>query len=364
MSETERLDALFGMYSEAVIAIDSNEIIYYNCAAQKLLPEISKMKPGSIIPQAILDTEPDSFIGEVNIAGKRSTYSVARLDKLKILSVLSTVSADEGINPAVLDAISGEMKNYLAVLRMAATAVLPYVENSGDEKLSQYAAMINQSYYHILRLTKNAEILGDDTTSNAGLKKSVFDFAEMCGELVDACAYLVEERAVKLSFTAETENMLILADRDKIELMLLNMISNSISNTPAGGSVVISVAVKGETALIKVTDTGSGLSDEIKTSVWSRYTEPKTLSDTKSGAGFGMAVVSQIARIHDGSVFIESRKGEGTTVAVSIPNARKVGEMNLNDGGVSKYHSKGASSYLVGLATILGHDKFTQKFMD
>ena len=361
--KTERLDALFGMYSEAILAVEKGAFVYFNGAARKLMPGIEKMKPSSIFPTAVLEMEADSFVGEIDIAGKRSTYSAAWFEDCRIFSVLCAPGGAEGLSPAAFHAMSLEMKNYLAVMKMAASIVLPYVENTGDERLSQYAAIINHTYYNILRLTLNMEVLGSKFDTESLIRRKGFNLTEICRHIVEACLYLVKSRGVELRFECTEDNIVIWADRDRIEQMLMNMISNSLAGTPQGGSITVSAARSGESALIKVSDTGRGIPNDIKASVWNRYEEPKALTDVKSGAGFGMAVVSQIARLHGGSVFFESRKDEGTTVAASIP-LKKNGSLTVND-NVAEYHrSNGISPFLLGLSTILEYDKFMQKYMD
>jgi len=357
---TERFEALFGMYDEAVLAASGDKFIYYNNAARRLLPDIEKMTPGDIFPYAVLGLESDNLIGELDIAGKRSTYSAVWFEGHRIFSILSRDDGGAELPSAAFAAMSLEMKNYLAVLKLASSIVLPFVENTGDKRLGDYAAMINQSYYNILRLTSNMEALGADADTR--FRKSRFDLSQLCDELIGACLHLVEDRGVTLRFKCPEESIIILADKAKIELMLLNIISNSLINTDKGGSVLMTAALAGESALIRVADTGGGILAE--SSAWRRYGEERTLSDTKSGAGFGMAAVSQIARMHGGSVFFESRSGEGTVVAVSIPVEQDgVGELSLND-PVAVYQSDGISPLLIGLATVLGFDKFRQKYMD
>ncbi|MCL2408130.1 MAG: HAMP domain-containing histidine kinase [Oscillospiraceae bacterium] len=359
---TDKFDALFGLYSEPVLAISGNEFIYYNNAARKFLPDIDQLRPNDIFPAVILDLDSDSFIGELDVAGKRSTFSAARFEGCRIFSVLSSAESVEKIDITAFSALSLEMKNYLAVLRLAANTVLPYVENTGDEQLGMHAAMINRSYFNILRLTSNIELLSAELNAVPPLRRRHFDLADTVRRLVDACSHLIEDDSVNLSFSSAEEKVPISADKDRIEQMLLNMISNSLINLEDGGTVTVSIELTKESVLITVRDSGNGISDEAKANVWSRYEAKRPLTDTKGGAGFGMAVISQIARLHGGSVFFESRKGEGTTIAASIP-LDKDDSIHVSD-NIGVYQSRGISPFLVGLSTVLGYDKFKQKYMD
>ncbi|MCL2401821.1 MAG: HAMP domain-containing histidine kinase [Oscillospiraceae bacterium] len=358
---TEKFDALFGMYSEPILAISGNEFVYYNNAAGKFLPNIAQLQPSDVFPAGILDAESDSFIGELDIVGNRSTFSAARFEGYRIFSLLSVAESAEKIDAAAFSALSLEMKNYLAVLRLAANTVLPYIENTGDEQLKMHAAMINRSYFNILRLTSNIEMLSAEF-STTPLRRRRFDLANTVRSLVDACSHLVKDSHVSISFNSVEESILIFADRDKIEQMLLNMISNSLISLEEDGTITVSIELTKDSTIITVRDSGNGISDDVKASAWNRYETPRTLTDTKGGAGFGMAVISQIARLHGGSVFFESRKGEGTTVAASIPLDND-GNLHVSD-KIDVYQSRGISPFLIGLSTVLAYDKFKQKYMD
>jgi signal transduction histidine kinase len=359
---TEKFDALFGMYSEPILAVKGNEFIYYNNSAGKFLPNIDQLRPSDVFPAVILDMESDSFIGELDIAGKRSAFSAARFEECRIFSLLSSAESTEKIDVSAFSALSLELKNYLAVLRLSANTVLPYVENTGDEQLIRYAAMINRSYFNILRLTSNIEILGVGLNSGSPLRRRRFDLTDAVRELVDACSHLAGNDKLTLNFNSAEKSIPVSADKDKIEQMLLNMISNSLINLQDGGTITVSIELTKESAIIAVRDSGNGISDDVKANAWNKYETTRTLTDTKGGAGFGMAVISQIARLHGGSVFLESRKGEGTTVAASIPLDND-GGLHVSD-KVDVYQSRGISPFLIGLSTVLEYDKFKQKYMD
>jgi signal transduction histidine kinase len=137
------------------------------------------------------------------------------------------------------------------------------------------------------------------------------------------------------------------------------MISNALIYTEADGSVAVSVKQQGDNVIIRVSDTGSGIPDGQLKTIWRKHSQPKILTDKKSGAGFGLTVISKIAQMHGGSVFLESRAGRGTTITAVFPI-----QHDSIGGEITKYQPDSVAAFLVGLASVLRYDKYTRKYMD
>jgi two-component system sensor histidine kinase HydH len=101
---------------------------------------------------------------------------------------------------------------------------------------------------------------------------------------------------------------------DRIVQMLLNLIKNSIQSMPDGGSVVIALRQKSNTALITVRDNGTGISQEQLPHIF----EPFWTSKAK-GTGLGLALCRKVAVEHGGSITVSSRENVGTEFIVALP---------------------------------------------
>ena len=261
------------------------------------------------------------------------------------------------INIAALTAMSAGMKNHLSLTQMSSSVLLPYAEQSNSNQLKEYAAMNNRSYFNVLRMANNLEVLG----SQINMQYSKVDLVRLCREVVDTCSELLDNRKAELRFHSAQKKVIVSADVDRITQMLLNIISNSLINTEKDGIIHVSVSLQHAGAFIKVSDTGCGIASDIIGSIWHRYSEPEILTDAKSGAGFGMSVISKIANMHGGNAFIESRD-IGTTVVVSLPADRT---KSLEQNNATEHcHIYDALPFLIGLAPALDSDKYAQKYMD
>jgi two-component system OmpR family sensor kinase len=116
------------------------------------------------------------------------------------------------------------------------------------------------------------------------------------------------------------EPITVVADRDRIEELLLILIDNAIRHTPAGGEILVSVERVGQTARLTVRDTGEGIAPEDLPHVFERFYRAGTARDRATGGtGLGLAIAQSIARLHGGEITVTSARGAGATFTVTLP---------------------------------------------
>ena len=120
-----------------------------------------------------------------------------------------------------------------------------------------------------------------------------------------------------------TTDAWVLGDYDLLKQMLLNLLDNSIKFTPDGGSVTISLDLDKGWAVLGVTDTGQGIAEDRISHVLEPFYKAGNSpnSGAHRGAGLGLTIVINIVGLHGGSMTIQSRLGEGTSVLIRFPAA-------------------------------------------
>jgi signal transduction histidine kinase len=196
----------------------------------------------------------------------------------------------------------------------------------GSEKNREYIQIINNSGSHLLRVI--GDIL-DLSKIEAGEEELTEERVTISG-VVYECLEMMSDRAArkKLSFPSHIDGKLPLlhVDRLKIKQILLNLLSNAIKFTPVNGEVKTEVLLsrQGE-ILIKVHDTGVGIAPEDLKKVIEPFGQAG-MADTRSheGAGLGLALVRSLMELHGGSVELDSKIGNGTTVTLIFPPERNI----------------------------------------
>ena len=121
---------------------------------------------------------------------------------------------------------------------------------------------------------------------------------------------------------------LVLGDESELREVLVNMVFNAVDAMPAGGTLTLATREAGGAVEISVTDTGTGMSDEVR----SRIFDPFFTTKGKAGMGLGLAVSYGIIRRHEGTVEAESEPGRGTCFRITLPSAKNAAKPQANAG--------------------------------
>jgi signal transduction histidine kinase len=136
---------------------------------------------------------------------------------------------------------------------------------------------------------------------------------------------MANTRKVALFFAKSGESIpKVMADSERIKWVLSNLIENAIRYTPAEGSVQLSVSTGMGRVIVRVKDTGIGIKEEDKSSIFERfYRAQNAIEKEQAGNGLGLYIARTIAKDHGGDLIFESNKdGPGTTFTFSLALAR------------------------------------------
>jgi two-component system NtrC family sensor kinase len=157
------------------------------------------------------------------------------------------------------------------------------------------------------------------------LKKSLIDLERVFDEILLLMGNQLELAGVlvDLEFTEKLPN--IYGDRDQIKQALLNLLLNAVEAMPTGGRIAVSCGVRSESGHVQivVTDTGTGIPEEIKANIFEPFF---TTKQNGKGVGLGLSVVYGIVLRHGGAIELESEEGKGATFILTLPPAHESGE--------------------------------------
>ena len=192
---------------------------------------------------------------------------------------------------------------------------------SGPEKIEQYSAYITQAAEHLLALING---ILDVSKIQAG-KLSVDLEPVSINAILESCLLIVEAKAREKDVLVETHIKPhlpnLMADPLRLKQILINLLSNAVKFTPPKGRIRVDANLLGQGfANISISDTGMGMSlAEIETAMSPFGQVDAGFNKRHEGTGLGLPIAFALARLHGGDLRIESQKGAGTRVTVSLP---------------------------------------------
>ena len=173
----------------------------------------------------------------------------------------------------------------------------------------------------ILRLNKLVDelsMLSKYDSEALRLVHESFDLGELCRQITRNHQSIAQQSEIVLTCAAMP--LIVTADRDKIGQVLINLLHNALKFTPAGGSITIENTAAGESAILRVRDSGCGIAPEALPYVFERFYRADTSRARETGgSGIGLSIALAIARAHGGTIHAESIVNKGSTFTLEFP---------------------------------------------
>lgn len=192
--------------------------------------------------------------------------------------------------------------------------------NMGEERIKYYLSIMNQNSLRLLRLINN---LIDMTKVNGGyinLNLVNGNIVYAVEEITQSVAEYIKAKNITITFDTEVEERIICYDEEKLERIMLNILSNAVKFTNEGGSIDVNVYDREDFVEISVKDTGIGIPEDKLEFVFERFAQvDKSMTRRSEGSGIGLSLVKSLIEMHDGKIEVRSKLGEGTEFIIKLP---------------------------------------------
>jgi signal transduction histidine kinase len=197
-----------------------------------------------------------------------------------------------------------------ALLRGSADGATPASENI--ELISQAAEQMDALIRDLLDVNRL-------DAGKLAITSVAVDPSALLTDALQTLRPLVEEKGISLDLQIETGLPKVMADSERIQQVLSNLVGNAIKFSPSGSKIVVAPRRDADQVIISVVDDGKGIAAEQLPRVFDRYWQSSRTD--RQGAGLGLAIAKGIVEAHGGRIWIESRQGEGTIASFSLPFA-------------------------------------------
>ncbi|MBU3090308.1 PAS domain-containing sensor histidine kinase [Clostridium gasigenes] len=255
---------------------------------------------------------------------KRKLTEEAKKKAEENIKILNEAMEYEKLRTEFFANISHEFRTPLNVILGAIQLMDIYVGNISDskiyEKIINLKKIMKQNCYRLIRLVNN---LIDITSIDAGfldLNLKNYDIVKIVEDITMSVSEFARLKYLDLEFYSNTNKKIIACDPDKIERIILNLLSNSIKFTKQQGKISVNVTSEEDSIMISVKDSGVGIKKENLDSIFERFIQVnKSLTRENEGSGIGLSLVKLLVEMHDGSISVNSEYEKGSEFIIKLP---------------------------------------------
>lgn len=243
------------------------------------------------------------------------------------VAVLTDITGQKAIqkrNAEFVSAVSHEMKTPLSSIRAYAELL---VEGEAEDPATreEFLQVIHGQAERLQRLIDNLLNLARIEAGVVAVNKLPLSLNDLLGEALGVMQPQAEQKRIALTSDLSPLYLGVLADRDMLLQAAINLISNAVKYTPAGGQVTVRSRLDDEEVVLEVQDTGVGLSPEDCQRVFEKFYRVKKDRDMAPGTGLGLALVKHIVEdVHGGRIEVASTLGQGSTFRIILPSLRQL----------------------------------------
>lgn len=338
-----QLAAVLENMAEGVLALDSDgTLVVINGAAEIMLGIQRENVLGKSLMESVFNHHLSDLLSEARRMGGRASGEVeirrpaARLLKVNAVTIPGGGASIEGL--LVLHDVSNIRRlerlrrdfvaNVSHELKTPITSIKGFIETllsgalSQREQSEKFLRMMEEDTQRLIRLVDDILELSKIESGEILLKKENCDLSREVEKVIEKLKRLADEQGITLESQIPADCPGVLADRDKLAQLFLNLADNAIKFSLLGGKVLFSARQENSMIQISVSDTGRGIPAQSISRVFERFYRVDTgRSRDQGGTGLGLAIVKHLVEAHGGTVGCESELGKGSTFFFTLPAA-------------------------------------------
>jgi two-component system sensor histidine kinase MtrB len=225
-----------------------------------------------------------------------------------------------------LAAIAHDLRNPLGAIQMSIELLLeePDLSPTGN----QTVGIISRQTGYLNRLVEDFLDRSQIEAGKLNLKLEAVNLIDTIEDSVRLYQNLAPQHQIQIE--KDLDRVLISADSLRVSQVFNNLISNAIKYSPKGGRITIQIRTESNQVIVRVCDSGVGISPEEVSSIFKPFNRSKLARETVPGIGLGLSTSKKIIEAHQGSISVESKPGHGTRFIVTFPLTLEQDHFNPN----------------------------------
>jgi len=334
-AERDKMFAILSNVADGILVLDSEgRVTMINQAASRILQLGEHKALGHTFIEVVHDHELDDvlqrslktgeqqtglvetelgkqFLGVIATPLRGQSGSVVLLQNLTELHRLETVRRDFVAN------ISHELRTPVASLKVLAETLQEGVVDD-PTVAREFLTRINLETDRLAQMVNELSELSRMESGEVSLKTTPADISEVVARAVERLRMQADRAQVSLVVDIPAELPRVLADKERVEQVLVNLLHNAIKFTPSHGTIDVSAKAEGDNMLVSIVDTGVGIPADDLPRIFERFFKADK-ARAGGGTGLGLAIAKHIVEAHGGRIWAESIEGKGSTFTFTMP---------------------------------------------
>lgn len=213
--------------------------------------------------------------------------------------------------------VSHELRTPLASMKALAETLQECI-STDPENAKRFLELMDIEIDKLTQMVMELLELSRIESGRVEMRKTRVNVIDLLRPPVERMCHQAERSKIVLKVMDPGSLPTIHADPERVEQVLINLIHNAIKHTPPGGTITISAEIRGKDVLIKVADTGEGISEKDLPRIFERFYKTDK-ARASGGTGLGLSIAKHIIEAHHGKIWVESTPGKGATFFITLP---------------------------------------------
>ncbi len=226
--------------------------------------------------------------------------------------------------------VSHEFKTPLNIILSAIQVIDLGIENekivvSVDGGFQNYKRLVRQNAYRLLNLINNLIDSSKIDLDNFILHLENKNIVYLIEDIVTSVVEYTATKDITIEFDTDNEEIILACDKEVIDRIMLNLISNAVKYTDQNGKIKVKITTKDKYVVVAVEDSGIGIPEENLDKIFMRYIQvDNSITRNSGGSGIGLSIVKNLVEMHGGELRVESKVGIGSKFEFTLPRKEVV----------------------------------------
>lgn len=231
------------------------------------------------------------------------------------------IDANDRARRAFISNVSHELRTPISII-MGHAEQLQSLPGAEDEEIAQPLATIQMEGEMLVRLVDDLFTSARLQESNLKMQQVPLSLSEVAEEVLNGIKLSAwNDRKVSVESVISPDLPDVVADKQRLQQIISNLVYNALRHTPEGGLVIVRAEQRGDLVEVSIIDTGMGMDEETADMAFDRYYQSERNKRHSEGTGLGLSIVRQLVEAHGGGIWVTSEAGEGTAFTFTLPIA-------------------------------------------